>query len=337
MKLFKAAAALAFATLLSIHHPARAADDWQAVIDAAKKEGTVTLYSTQLGQPFQDDVIKLFEAKYGIHVQLVALRTNEIRERIRADQIAGKAGADISYNGSTTSELQMEEGRFQSFGTMPAVATLLPDFKSDGTLLPVSIQGYGIMVNTRTVKPEDEPKSWSDLLDPKWKGKILSADQRVLGDGGVFFYVMYEKFGREFHEKLAGQQMTMSRELRENERRVARGEFPLYIPLGFPNMTPLKGLPIKAIIPKEGIPYIVYVMAMLKDAAHPNAARLLMNYFIEKESAMIYAKGGFRVPVSVPVEQLDAYAQSVTNAKLLGTTDVKKINGVLDIAKEIYK
>ena len=49
----------------------------------------------------------------------------------------------------------------------------------------------------------DEPKSWKDLLDPKWKGKILADDMRALGGGAVFFMVGQQKFGNEFHEKLA--------------------------------------------------------------------------------------------------------------------------------------
>jgi len=335
-KSFTAIATIVAALAMGISRAPAQDSSWATLVAAAKKEGQVTLYSTQLGQPYQDDIIKLFEAKYGIRVQLVALRTNEIRERIRADQAAGQAGADISYNGSTTSELQMAEGRFQPFGALQALGALRSDFQSDGTLLPVSIQGYGILVNTRLVKPEEEPKSWQDLLDPKWKGRILSADQRELGDGGVLFYTSYQAFGREFQDKLAGQ-VVLSRELRENERRTARGEFPLYIPFGMPNLPPLKGLPVKGVIPAEGMPYIVYVMAMLRDAAHPNAARLLMDFFIEHDAAMIYAKGGFRVPVDVPLDQLDSYAQSVASAKLMGTTDVKKINAVLAIAKEIYK
>ena len=179
-KSFTAIATIVAALAMGISRAPAQDSSWATLVAAAKKEGQVTLYSTQLGQPYQDDIIKLFEAKYGIRVQLVALRTNEIRERIRADQAAGQAGADISYNGSTTSELQMAEGRFQPFGALQALGALRSDFQSDGTLLPVSIQGYGILVNTRLVKPEEEPKSWQDLLDPKWKGRILSADQREL-------------------------------------------------------------------------------------------------------------------------------------------------------------
>ena len=314
-----------------------APDDWTAVIAAAKKEGRVTVYSAQVGLTFQNDIAKAFEAKYGIEVRMVELRATDIRERIRTEQSAGQPGADISYNGTTTSELQEEEGRFAPYGFLPNLESVKPAFKPDGTLLPVSIQGYGILVNTRLVKPGDEPKSWQDLLDPKWKGKIHADDQRFLGNGGVLFYTTYTAFGRDYQEKLAAQQLNISREFRESERRVARGEFPLYIPFALPNLAILKGLPVKAVLPGEGILYVGYVMGMLKEATHPNAARLLMNFFIEKESALTYAKGAFNVPVDVPLGELDPYAQSVVQAKLLGTTDAHKINDVLGIAKDIYK
>lgn len=316
---------------------AQAPDDWNAVAAAAKKEGRVTVYSAQVGLAFQNDIAKAFEAKYGIEVRMVELRATDIRERIRTEQAAGQPGADISYNGTTTSQLQEEEGRFQPHGALPNLAAIHPEFKSDGTLLPVSIQGYGILVNTRLVKPADEPKSWQDLLDPKWKGKIHADDQRFLGNGGVLFYTTYAAFGRDYQDKLAAQQLNVSREFRESERRVARGEFPLYIPFALPNLAILKGLPVKAVMPSEGIPYVTYVMGITKDAAHPNAARLLMNFFIEQSSALQYAKGGFNVPVDVPLDQLDPYARSVVQAKLLGTTDAHKINDMLAIAKEIYK
>ena len=53
----------------------------------------------------------------------------------------------------------------------------------------------GILINTRLVKPEDEPKSWNDLNDPKWKGKILSDDMRPLGSGNTMFAILQKKMG----------------------------------------------------------------------------------------------------------------------------------------------
>ena len=125
----------------------------------------------------------------------------------------------------------------------------------------------GILVNTRLVKPEDEPKSWEDLNDPKWKGKILSDDMRPLGSGNTMFAILQKKLGAAFNEKLAEQKPVFSRDLRNDARRVARGEYPIYVPQIFAFASDLKGLPVKVVIPKEGAPYAMMEFAMLKNAA----------------------------------------------------------------------
>ena len=84
---------------------------------------------------------------------------------------------------------------------------------------------------------------------------------------------MHDTFGKEFHEKLAAQKPVFSRDLANSERRVARGEFPLYIPFSLQNYNNLKGLPVKPIVPAEGRPYVRFDLTMLKNAPHPNAAR----------------------------------------------------------------
>ena len=105
---------------------------------------------------------------------------------------------------------------------------------------------YGILINTRLVTPADEPKSWTDLTDPKWTGKILADDPRALGGGFNAFVAQHDKLGVDFLKKLADQKLMFSRDLRESERRTARGEFPVYAPFLFNDYSSLRGLPIKA-------------------------------------------------------------------------------------------
>ena len=81
---------------------------------------------------------------------------------------------------------------------------------ADGTRVPIYVIHYGILVNTEMVKPAEEPKGWPDLLDPRWKGKILSDDMRALGGGAVFFMVTVQKFGKEFQERLAALRQRIS-------------------------------------------------------------------------------------------------------------------------------
>ena len=316
--------------------PAAGSAEWVKVVDAAKKEGKVVMYSGAVGNTVSPKIAAAFEAKYGIRMEVLEARASELRERIRTEQAAGKVLGDVSHNGSTTTQLQLTEGVFVPYGTLPNAGRPVPPFKADGTRVPIYVIAYDILVNTEMVKPAEEPKSWKDLLDPRWKGKILADDMRALGGGAVFFMVTYQTFGRGFHDKLAEQKPFMNRELRGNHRRVARGEYPIYIPFTIGDILDLKGLPVKSIIPTEGAPYVLFQGAVFKGAPHPNAARLLMDFFLSDEVQLLYAAAGF-VGVTGGLEaRMTPEMRSFAQTKLLGTTDPKLQEDMLKIAKDIY-
>jgi iron(III) transport system substrate-binding protein len=187
------------------------------------------------------------------------------------------------------------------------------------------------------VKPADEPKTWQDLLNPRWKGKLLSDDMRALGGGAVFFMVTTQKYGKEYHEKLAQQAPHMNRELRGNYPRIARGEYPVYFPFTLPDSLDLKGLPVKALMPPEGSPYVRFDGTIFKGAPHPNAARLFLDFLLSDEGQLLYANLGF-VPVVGGLEgKITPEARAISQVKLLGTTDPKLQDEMLKLAKTIYK
>jgi iron(III) transport system substrate-binding protein len=74
-----------------------------------------------------------------------------------------------------------------------------------------------------------------------------------------------------------------TRDLREAERRIARGEYPIYIPFLFNDYSSLKGLPIKAIVPSEGVAYVQFVASMIRNTTHPNAALVFINFLLSDE------------------------------------------------------
>ena len=318
--------------------PAGASDaEWARVIEAAKKEGTVVFYFAAQGSPLQPKIIKAFEAKYGIQVQGLNGRASEIRERIRTEQSSGRFLGDVTMNGHTTLSLMDEDQSFAPIGDIPNRANLVDKFARSANLTPVHVQTYGILVNTKLVKPEDEPKSWKDLLNPRWKGKILSDDVRALGGGSVLFFTTEEAFGRQYNEALAAQAPVFSRDIANDEKRTARGEYPIYIPELTSYAIQLTGLPIHFVVPTEGVPYVLYDLAVLKNPPHPNAARLLINYFLETESQLILANGGLVPVMKGVIEKTDPDIRRVVDVKLLGTTDPKRQNEMLDLAKSIYK
>jgi iron(III) transport system substrate-binding protein len=323
--------------LLSVPPTARAEDEWNKIVADAKKEGHVVLYSAFVGLAAHQELKKDFETSYGITVDILEARASEVRERIRIEQAAGRFAADVSENGRTTTTLQIAQDHvFDPFGPLPSLGHLKPEFRGDDIRLPVFAIVYGILASTRLVKPEDEPKSWLDLADAKWKGKILSDDFRALGGGGVLFYVLEEHFGRDFHEKLAQQDIKFSREIPANERRIARGELPLYLPVSLTSIPELKGLPVKFIAPKEGLPYIGYDLALLKNVPHPNAARLLMEHYLGQKMQQGFANLGLLPVTSDTLSELDPAVADLQKSKLLGTTDAARMDKMLALAKQIY-
>lgn len=336
--LVRAAGALAATPALrALPASAQEAAEWEQVVEAAKKEGHVLVYTSAIGSPYYQAVGHSFEKKYGIRFESLELRASEVRERVRTEQAAGRFLGDVHHNGATTNFLMARDGNFQPHHGVPNIRNLEPAFVADDLRVPSNVQSYGILVNTNLVKPGEEPKSWKDLLDPRWKGKILSDDMRALGGGAVFFVVMYDAFGKEFHEKLAAQKPLFSRNFRNDERRTARGEYPLYIPQLLPDYLELKGLPVKLVVPSEGRPFVRFELSVLKNAPHPNAARLFINHFLDKEPQLIYANAGYSPTVKGIIEQARPEVQEMLKTKVMGTTTPEKQDEMLALANAIYK
>jgi iron(III) transport system substrate-binding protein len=335
--LLRLATLLPFAGVSRAHAQTPGDADWKKVVDAAKKEGKVVVYNGAVGMPALPKVGAAFEAKHGIRMELLEARASEIRERIRTEQASGKVLGDVLHDGSTTTALQLAEGRFQPHGLLPNAKRAVAPFAVDDIRIPIYVIRYGILVNTDLVKPDEEPKTWKDLLNPRWKGKILSDDLRAIGGGGLFFMVAMEKFGKEFHEKLAEQQLHMNRELRGNYPRIARGEYPLYIPFSLSDTLEVKGLPLKAVVPPEGVPYVLFNGSVLKGAPRPNAARVFLDFLLSDDAQLLYGQAGYGTVVAGLEAKIPAEARALAQAKLLGTTDPKIQEEMMRIAKQIYK
>jgi iron(III) transport system substrate-binding protein len=326
----------AIALLLATAAHAETAVDWTAVTAGAKQEAHLSIYNAT-GLPIIRQIADRFEKETGIAAAVLDGRASEIRERVRTEQATGRSLGDLIYNGATSIGLMAGDGAFREHGALPNAARIAPPFADTGIFVPAGAGALAVLVNTDLVKPEDEPKSWQDFLDPKWRGKILSDDPRAAGGGEVWFEATYTQFGRGFHEKFAAQKPVFSRIFAESERRLARGEFAIYLPFNTSEYLSLKGLPIKVLVPAEGIPYVTLGMAMLKDAPHEHAARLFLNFLLDDEAQVLLAASRFGPSTKDMAGKIPAELRPIVQPKLLGTSTPQHFDEMLKLAAEIYQ
>jgi iron(III) transport system substrate-binding protein len=299
---------------------AQTAAEWSAVASAAQKEGKLVIYNGAAATSSTRVIADEFAQRYGIKVEMVDGRPSEIRERLRTEQATNRFIADVSVDGSSVNQPAFNVV-FAPHPPIPNAAKLVAPFADDPLVMPITASRFSILVNTRLVKPADEPKSWADLLDPKWKGKILSDDPRAPGGASIAYSVLLDKLGKDYITQLSAQKLLFSRELKVNERRTAQGEYPIYIPFNLQSMPSLKGLPLKPATPREGFPYVTIVASYVKSAPHSNAARLFMNYLLEPSAQQRYADAGSTSVTGYRSPKLIPELKAVEHVKLMGTID----------------
>jgi iron(III) transport system substrate-binding protein len=165
----------AMAALVILTSSAVSAFGQQVSLDAAKKEGKVSVYGTVIPQ-----VMKLiaagFETKYGITIEYWRGDATKVIDRVLTEWRAGKPGFDMVIGARGPLALGKAEGVYAKFSP-PSAAGFPAKFKDkDGQLTAWRITPVGILINSEQVKGNDMPKSWDDLLLPRWQGRISMPD-----------------------------------------------------------------------------------------------------------------------------------------------------------------
>ncbi len=326
-----------FALGLVVACGAARAQPSEALVAAARREGSVAFYAGFPNAALQALTAKSFQDKYGIRVDVLQMRASELNERVRTEQAAGRFIADVMQQGESSTTLHGEAGRLAPLGELarardPDAAPAIFEDRAAGFVAP-----YAILVNANLVTPADEPKSWLDLLDPRWKGKILVDDPRAAGGGGAFLAATISIHGEEFHRRFALNGPVFSRDPAVAERRVAAGEFPILVPALVASMPGLKGLPLRFLAPAEGVPSIRMDHAILKNAPHPAAARLFIEHFLSADFQAEIARLGLLPVVRGMEERVPAELRPFARARLLGGMKAESQQRQLNFATDVYK
>jgi len=331
-------AAFGLGSTILLLAPAQAQEkDWDKIAAAAKAEGRLVVYSVDSSLSVRSNA-KLFEQRFGIHVDVADLRGGEARSRMMAEQVANRPVADVSIASDTVRSAPADVAAlYVKHPPLPNASRLPAQFADDGLLTVTNLILYGLMMNTNLVKPEDMPKSWTDVLDPKWKGKFLSQDPRTGNGTNTTLNVLNAKFGLDFVKRMAEQKMVYTTEINVGERRIAQGEFSGFFGISLRNLLKLDGLPVKGVVPAEGGPFDLNVMALVKGAPHPNAALLFMNFLLSEEAQKTYADNGSVSVTGAKSDVIPAHMRFIQEAKLLGRSDPLGQDKSYALMTEIFK
>lgn len=294
-----------------------ATDEWQKVIDAAQKEGKLTLYVSAMSPATIQALTNGFKSKYGITTEWVQGSGPSNLEKIRNEQAAKAYTADVYQFGASIGWAAKEAKALVPWPDLPVLKekgvwrTEPFSFDPKDRMMAVGLDesppgGQASFVNTKLVTPDKEPKTWQDLLNPQWQGKIIMMDPTVAGPSSDIF-THFRRAGivtPDYFEKLAKQKPAFIRDYRGQIEAVSRGEYPIGFGSAFGIFAPPMvdaGAPLKPVFFKEGVLVSYWVMAFVANAPHPNAARLFTNFVLTKEGQTLWAQGAQGVSLRTDV------------------------------------
>jgi len=278
-----------------------AAPGQKELIEGAKKEGKMVFYA---GMTAEDSIqfINRFKEKYPfVDAQLVRISGNKMANRILSEARGKRYPDVVSVNGYVM-EFLKSKGLLQKY-LSPERKAYAKGFKDpDGFYTSFYRTTNVIAYNTKLVSPNEAPKSYEDLLDPKWRGAKLG----IVADDIIWFANMLKIMGREkgnkYMLKLSGQRPVLRQGHTLNTLLLAAGEFSITINVYGHRVEKLKakGAPIEWVRTK-GIVTHINPIAVGANAPHPNAAKLFVNFALSEE-AQIMMRGLRRIPARLGVE-----------------------------------
>ncbi len=330
--------------------------EWNRMLSEAKKEGKVVVYISA-GGDIRVALSQAFNEKYGISVEVVTATGSELGVKIPREQKAGLYLADVLIGGTTAAINVLKPGGYleplEPVLILPEVvdpkgwwAEKLPwvDRENRYILSFLAYPSSPLAINTDLIKSE-EIRSYGDLLNPRWKGKIVMQDPTISGTGLVTFRITAQKMGLDYMQNLAKQNPTIVRDRRLPIEWLSQGRYTIDIA---PDSSVINdfiraGAHLQEITPGEGAHLTggYGTLALPAKAPHPNASRIFINWLLSREGQTVFSKSllnqSARVDISVDFLQRTTVRQpgvdyywTYTEEWLTGQDEAMKV------AKQIF-
>lgn len=250
-----------------------------------KPEDSVVVYSAA-DADMVNAVVAAFEKKYpGTKVSTVVAGTGEIIKRMEAERERPLGDVGWSFGPEAIGD---KKALFEPYLSKEAGSFFPGQVPADRIWTPFTTMPYVIMYNKKLVSETEKPKAWKDVLDPKWKGKVAYADASKSGSSYTLLVTWLTVYGKneagwKFVEDLLRQCKVLPKSSMTYQG-VANGEYPIGLTFEQAAFEYLKGgAPIGLIYPSEGTAITLDGSAIIKNAPHPNAAKLFLDFTVSKE------------------------------------------------------
>ena len=309
------------------------------LIAAAQKEGTIVFY-TSTDVQVAEKLAQAFQNAYpGLKVQVERSGSERVFQRIGQEYGSGIYAADVIETSDAVNFLYFKQQGWLTPAVPEDVAKLWPADERDPDGLFAAYRAHLSVMAYRTdlVKPGDAPKTWTDLLDPRNKGKIVKGHPGYSGTIMTATFALSQLLGWDYFTKLGKQNIMQVQSSTEPPKVLAQGERSIEADGNEYNCFRLieSGVPIKIVYPPEGTPLVVGDSGILAHPPHPNAAKLFYAFLFSQQAQQLNSDfGGLRSfrsdvkekPTRTPLSQI----------KLLHA-EPAKVQDELDTIKQNYE
>jgi iron(III) transport system substrate-binding protein len=275
---------------------AHAFDGEQQLYEAARKEKELTWYTAHYSSDTAAGVCGGFEKKYpGIKCNYVRTTAQVAYQRLAQDQKAGLAVASVIGSTDVSHFGRMKKDgwlmKYRPKGLSELIESALPYNDPDDLFFTTAAGLVIISYNTSVVKEADAPRKWTDLLDPKWKGKVSIGHPGFSGYVGTWVVQMRKLYGWDYFKKLELNKPRIGRSINDTVTMLnAKESWVAAGPVATTLQSRDKGNPLAVVYPEDGAILMISPSGILKNAPAPNAAKLLMEYLYSRECNEIMVK-----------------------------------------------